>query len=387
MSVTYHAMYCIELTYREQRKLFSYLAETYSTQPPNAKKKFLGLCKKNKTKKCLIYPSYGKFKWHHKDDIFYIKHYQEGNPISSDGAIEFLVRCYIFHENLEKITAFLNDVFDYIAEIEDSDASKVKLFVSKCNQYCSFWDTFDCIRVQPLESIFIDKKIKSSLIDCIDKFIVSEEKYTLFGRNHKLNLLFTGIPGSGKTSLCKALAKKYGYSIYIVNFNKSMTDEYLITLTSDVKNKSIILYEDIDVFFTDRMSKDINVSFSCLINILDGTLTKGSGNINIITTNYPDKIDSALLRPGRIDKIMRFDYPKKDEIKDAFKCLIADDDAKFAEFFDKIKNVRLTMSAIIDYLFQFQEDYLDDKNIGELLAQQQFIQDITKEESSSKLYN
>jgi chaperone BCS1 len=196
--------------------------------------------------------------------------------------------------------------------------------------------------------------------------------------------LLTGIPGSGKTSLCKALAKKYGYSIYIMNFNKSMTDSYLIDLTSDVKDNSIILYEDIDAYFTERKSQDINVSFSCLINILDGTLSKGSGNINIITTNYPDRLDSALLRPGRIDKIINFDYPKKDEIKEAFNSLIGTDE-NFEKFYAHIKNMQVSMATIIDYLFRNPDNYLE--NIKELITQVNYIHQFTKEETSSKLYS
>jgi DNA replication protein DnaC len=375
-------MYSIEIKDPEQDKFFRYLAENYHTQTTCEIKSFLAYHKKREKNKCLIYPAYGKY----NDEKIQIEYFQEGKPMSVGDYIERYVKLFVYHDDLSKLKQFVEDVFSYIENIENKDNNKVCLYVSKCNQYCSVWDMYNTLKVQSLDNIYIDKKIKESVIGCIDKFISSEEKYLLFGRNHKLNLLFTGIPGSGKTSLCKALASKYGYAIYIVNFNKTMTDEHLINLTSDVKEKSIILYEDIDVFFREREAKDVNVSFSCLINILDGTLTRGSGNINIITTNYPDKIDSALLRPGRIDKIVRFDYPKKDEIRDAFKYLITNDDHKFEEFYTKIKYLKLSMSAIIDYLFNHEDDYIDQKNLDELISQHQFIQTVTKEDTSCKLY-
>lgn len=389
-------MYRIELLGKEQIKFINYMAETYHLQPEyinyisqtnqlqsNNNINFL-LKYKRDDKKCMIYPGYGKFKWILNDDIFEIDFFEEGKLKATSDNLEYFTRLYIYHDNLEKLHNLTQIAFNYISNIEEKD--KVKIYINKCNQYCSNWDTYDVINVQTLENIFIDKKLKENIIKNIDNFISLKDKYHKYGRNHKLNLLLTGIPGSGKTSLCKAIAKKYGFPIYIMNFTKNMTDSYMIELVSDIKNNSIILYEDIDVFFTERHSNDINVSFSTLINILDGTLSKGSGIINIITTNYPNKMDNALLRPGRIDKIIHFDYPKKEEIKEAFISLI-DSDKKFEAFYDNIKNIKCSMAGIIDYLFRHHDDYLDKNNIQELISQTNFIQTITKEETCYKLYS
>ncbi len=375
-------MYSVQLNSFELKKFLKYLGEMHHTQPHNSNiKDYIASYKKSK-KKCLIYPSYNTYDWYHNDDVFKIKFLEEGKVQASQDGLEYFMRIFVYHEELDKIQQFLENVFNFISE--ENDEGKVKLYINKCNQYHAGWETFNCVDVQTLDTIFIDKKLKDSIIEYLDRFLASKDKYSKFGRNFKTNLLLTGIPGSGKTSLCKALAKKYGYSIYIMNFNKSMTDSYLIDLTSDVKDNSIILYEDIDAYFTERKSHDINVSFSCLINILDGTLSKGSGNINIITTNYPDRLDSALLRPGRIDKIINFDYPKKDEIKEAFNSLIGTD-KNFEKFYGHIKNMQVSMATIIDYLFRNPDNYLE--NIKELITQVNYIHQFTKEETSSKLYS
>lgn len=375
-------MYSVQLNSFELKKFLKYLGEMHHTQPQNSTiHDYIASYQKSK-KKCWIHPSYGTYDWYHNDDVFKIKFLEEGKVQSSPDGLEYFMRIFVYHEKLDKIQQFLETVFSFI--YEENDEGKVKLYVNKCNQYHAGWENFNCVDVQSLDTIFIDKKLKDSIIDYLDRFLASKEKYSKFGRNFKTNLLLTGIPGSGKTSLCKALAKKYGYSIYIMNFNKSMTDSYLIDLTSDVKDHSIILYEDIDAYFTERKSQDINVSFSCLINILDGTLSKGSGNINIITTNYPDRLDSALLRPGRIDKIINFDYPKKDEIKEAFNSLIGSDE-NFEKFYGYIKNMQISMATIIDYLFRHPDNYLE--NIKGLITQVNYIHLFTKEETSSKLYS
>jgi len=376
-------MNSVELNGNQLIKFTNYMAELYHTQSQEKIKKFIAIYKRRNGGKCLIYPGHDEFEWNHNDDIFKIKFIEEGEVKAGPDGVEIFQRLYIYHDDLTKIQGFLNDVFNYITDVDEKD--KVKLYVNKCDAYHARWEQFNTIDVQTFENIFIEKKLKDNIISYLDKFKASKEKYVKFGRTYKTNLLLTGIPGSGKTSLCKALAHKYGYSIYIMNFSKSMTDSYLIDLTSDVKDNSIILYEDIDSFFTERTSNhDINISFSCLINILDGTLSKGSGIINIITTNFPDKLDAALLRPGRIDKIIHFNYPKKEEIKEAFNALIGPDE-DFEKFYRNIKHLQLSMASIIDYLFRNQEDYLT--NIMELVSQMKYIQEFTKAETSAKLYS
>jgi chaperone BCS1 len=60
--------------------------------------------------------------------------------------------------------------------------------------------------------------------------------------------------------------------------------------------------------FLDREKEEEKEVFdlSFLLNLLDGTL-EANGRILIITTNFPERIDKALIRPGRVDMIVHFD--------------------------------------------------------------------------------
>jgi chaperone BCS1 len=174
----------------------------------------------------------------------------------------------------------------------------------------------------------------------------------------------TGPPGSGKTSIIKAISLKYKRPLYTISFTKQLTDESFIDLATEIKNDSIVLIEDIDAFFVDRQAVDINISFSAFINFLDGALCTGSGIITFITANNPERLDPALIRPGRVDRIVKFEAPKKNEIRCAYKDLTGLEN--FDEFYAKVPR-DISMAGVIEYLFRYSEDPIG--NINDLRNQ------------------
>ena len=64
-------------------------------------------------------------------------------------------------------------------------------------------------------------------------------------------------------------------------------------------------------------SSDDSINLAFLLNLLDGIL-ETPGRILIITTNDPDKLDKALIRPGRIDIVINVDFCNKDMIEEMF---------------------------------------------------------------------
>ena len=99
----------------------------------------------------------------------------------------------------------------------------------------------------------------------------------------------------------------------------NLDDDELAKLLENCPIKSIILLEDIDAIFADRISVGENsrrrsVSFSGLLNALDGVRSQ-EGRILFMTTNHKEKLDPALLRPGRADVHIMLNYASALQIK------------------------------------------------------------------------
>lgn len=65
------------------------------------------------------------------------------------------------------------------------------------------------------------------------------------------------------------------------------------------------------------MSKYDKLDLSGLLNVLDGVVDCPN-RILIMTTNHPEKLDPALIRPGRIDKIIYLGYLQPPEAKEVY---------------------------------------------------------------------
>jgi SpoVK/Ycf46/Vps4 family AAA+-type ATPase len=140
-------------------------------------------------------------------------------------------------------------------------------------------------------------------------------------------LLF-GPPGTGKTFLMKALAKKMDYKILYVQTSELLnslygeTEKSISKLFKDARKNApcIILFDEIDSIGKRRSSEDHVTSrvLNTLLQELDGMASK-KNVIFVAITNVPHLLDPALIRPGRIDKIIYMPLPDKNGRKEIFK--------------------------------------------------------------------
>ncbi|KAJ3128461.1 hypothetical protein HK098_004356 [Nowakowskiella sp. JEL0407] len=164
-------------------------------------------------------------------------------------------------------------------------------------------------RRRPIESVVLDKDVGESIFNDVLSFLNNGKWYFDRGIPYRRGYLLFGPPGSGKTSYIQALAGELGYNICTMNLSeRGMTDDRLSWLLSHVPARSLILLEDIDAAFVDRRitSQEAKqgitslVTLSGLLNALDG-VTSTEERIIFMTTNYIERLDPALIRPGRVD--------------------------------------------------------------------------------------
>lgn len=175
---------------------------------------------------------------------------------------------------------------------------------------------------RPLDTIYVNDEIKNFLLADLKNFIASRETYMRQGVPYRRGYFFEGPPGTGKSSLVFALAASLKRPIYVINPSSMTSDESLYSAFARVPENGIILMEDIDTNLVTGArkaapkkpsrsenplappsrdgAKGDGITLSGLLNAIDGVWAK-EGRILFITSNHPDKLDPALLRPGRID--------------------------------------------------------------------------------------
>ena len=130
-----------------------------------------------------------------------------------------------------------------------------------------------------------------------NQFFNEIELYTRYGQSGMRKVLLTGPPGTGKTTLAKALSAIHKNNLVVIY---ASGDTFFLACEEAAKKQRpvLIIAEEIDELY----SADASV-----LSFLDGSLTprNKSGTYVIFSTNYPKKIDPRISkRPGRIDKII-----------------------------------------------------------------------------------
>lgn len=159
----------------------------------------------------------------------------------------------------------------------------------------------------------------SGLIDEARRWLDSEDWYRRRGIPWRRGWTLYGKPGTGKTSLVRALAEELDLPIWVFDLSTLSNEELLRSWKRMMTTAPCIaLIEDLDAIFEGRenMYKEHStLTFDAVLNCLDG-IDRSNGCFVVMTTNNIDKLDPALgipckdhadavsTRPGRIDRVM-----------------------------------------------------------------------------------
>uniref|UniRef100_A0A8H7XJN9 AAA+ ATPase domain-containing protein n=1 Tax=Psilocybe cubensis TaxID=181762 RepID=A0A8H7XJN9_PSICU len=188
---------------------------------------------------------------------------------------------------------------------------------------------------RPISSIILPNGIVQSLVDDAKEFLSMVDWYSTAAIPHRRGYLLHGPPGTGKTSTIYALAGELGLEIYSLSLASGHVDDsFLQRAVSSIPNTAILLIEDIDCAFTSREDEEeeelpafpgmgvsrttkSGVTLSGLLNVLDGVGSE-EGKLFFATTNYIERLDPALLRPGRIDRKIQYKLSTKEQAEALF---------------------------------------------------------------------
>lgn len=163
------------------------------------------------------------------------------------------------------------------------------------------WERLDDLPERTLDSVILPDGQLGRLVADVGRFLASEQEYVRrcipWHRGH----LYEGPPGTGKTSVARAIASHFGMDVWYLPLADVKKDGDLLRVANRVGPRSMLLLEDVDVFHAATKRDDDNeVTLSGLLNALDGIATP-HGLLTVLTTNSPDAIDHAVIRAGRID--------------------------------------------------------------------------------------
>ena len=264
------------------------------------------------------------------------------SELTSYKIIKNNIEIYSYKYNTDYLKNFIKkECYDPFS-INFNNNFQGKQFLFTYNNYDIEYGHFNITKKELLntrnfDSIFFEQKEK--LIDQLDFFLNNKEWYLKKGIPYKLGIILYGYPGCGKTSIVKAIlnyTKRHGLFINLNNFDKenefqNIFSEKKIMNHHVADNQRVYIFEEMDTCkITKKRNEDFEeipdkietklvealikkngsdtsiktasneMTLGTLLNLFDG-IDSSEGTIIIATTNHINKIDPALIRPGRMD--------------------------------------------------------------------------------------
>ena len=207
------------------------------------------------------------------------------------------------------------------------------------------------------------KEQMQEIIETVELPLNNPEIFKKVGIEPPKGVLLYGPPGTGKTMIAKAVANKTN-STFIRVIGSELVQKFIgegarmvreVFNLAKEKAPSIVFIDELDAIGCKRLEvatsgdREVQRTLMQLLSILDGFDSRGDIKI-IAATNRIDIIDSALLRPGRFDRLIEFKEPTNEERTEIFKIYMS--------------TLNLDDSVKITNLVEFTKPYLGRKTTG-----------------------
>lgn len=261
---------------------------------------------------------------------------------------------------------------DLVRKAEDSHINR------ETEQLIDVWDRGNWVAapvglLRPMKSVVPpDEGIINNVSADLTEFLTSADWYAKRHIPYTRGYLFHGPPGTGETTLVRALAETTGLRLAVISLaTKNLADQSFLEAVQSLPKNCILLLEDVDTVFQTKSKPQVEEYFSSdglasivgvsseltlggILNALDGISTP-SGLIVVMTANHPELLPKALLRPGRVDLKVEVGLATISQAYQLFFNFF--EDAELAQLFaSNYADRTCSMAALQEHLIRYKKD-------------------------------